>query len=569
MESPKSTTNSIEKDLEKAESPESTVDAYNERKEELDILRDGPELSTNHPNEGPEDAEKEHGDLALSQTRSSAVSIAETMSLPHEILFVFTICLAQFMTQVGLGQCIAILHQIGEHFGLTSPAELSWLIAGYSLTVGTFILISGRLGDVFGYKRLFLIGFSWFALWSLILGLSWYSNHVLFIFARVFQGIGPAIALTNGLAILGATYNPGPRKSMVFAMFGACAPGGSITGAIFAGLFSLTWWPWTFFSFAIALAAVVVAAWLVIPDPPRRVSTKGQSLREKILDLDPLGAVTGVAALVLFNFAWNQAPIVGWDKVYVYVLLIVGFLLFPLFFFVELRVSKAPLIPFDALSTDVIFVLGCIACGWSMFGIWIFYFWQFLETLRGASPLLASAYVCPAAISGAMASVATGYLLEKLRAAYVMVIAMIFFTIGIILLTTCPVDQIYWAQIFVCVIIIPWGMDMSFPAATLILSNAVEKRHQGIAASLVNTCVNYSISLGLGFAGTVEVHVNDGGNTPAQVLKGYRGAMYMGVGLAGLGMVISLSFLIKSHWEERKRTREADGSTSGMEKDSS
>lgn len=547
----------LEKDIEKAE-PEidSPVDSRNERRERKEEPESNPSINDREDGQ----AAKERGEnLNLAQTRSSAVSIAEQMSLPHEIVFVSTICMAQFMTQVSLGQVLAIIHIIGSHFDITNPSGLSWLIAGYSLTVGTFILISGRLGDLFGYKRLFLIGFSWFALWSLILGLSWYSNHVLFVFARVLQGIGPAIVLPNGLAILGATYPPGARKSMVFAFFGACAPSGSIVGSVFASLFALTWWPWAFFSFAIALVGVVVAGYFVIPDPPHRLSTRGQSVKEKIWDIDPLGAVTGVLALVLFNFAWNQAPIVGWGKPYVYVLLIIGCLFFPLFFWIELRVAKRPLIPFDALSSDVIFVLGCIACGWSMFGIFIFYIWQFL-TLRGASPLLASAYLSPAAISGAMASVVTGYLLEKLRAAWVMLIAMVFFTIGIILLMTCPLDRIYWAQIFVCVIVIPWGMDMSFPAATLILSNAVKKRHQGIAASLVNTVVNYSISLGLGFAGTVNVHVNDGGHTPAEVLKGYRGAEYMGVGLAGLGLVIALSFLIKSHWEERKHTR--DGSPS-------
>ena len=71
-------------------------------------------------------------------------------------------------------------------------------------------------------------------------------------------------------------------------------------------------------------------------------------------------------------------------------------------------------------------------------------------------------------------------------------------------------------------------MDMSFPAATLILSNAVSKDHQGVGASLVNTVVNYSISLGLGFAGTVQVHVNHGGMTPEEQFEGYRGALYMG-----------------------------------------
>ena len=92
-------------------------------------------------------------------------------------------------------------------------------------------------------------------------------------------------------------------------------------------------------------------------------------------------------------------------------------------------------------------------------------------------------------------------------------------------------------------------MDMSFPAATIVLSNSVSKETQGIAASLVNTIVNYSISLGLGFAGTVEVHVNNGGRTPADLLRGYRGAWYVGIGLAGLGFAISLVFLVRDHFK--------------------
>lgn len=136
-----------------------------------------------------------------------------------------------------------------------------------------------------------------------------------------------------------------------------------------------------------------------------------------------------------------------------------------------------------------------------------------------------------------------------------MVIAMVFFLVGHIIIATTPVHQIYWAQIFVCTIVIPWGMDTSFPAGTLILSNAVAKEHQGIGASLVNTAVNYSISIALGFAGTVESHVNDGGNTPAEILKGYRGAWYMGISIAGLGLAISLVLLAKSYWQERKAAK--------------
>nr|POE46227.1 putative mfs-type transporter [Quercus suber] len=88
-------------------------------------------------------------------------SLQQAVSLPREIVVIALICLAQFMTQVALGQVLAILHVIGDDFGITEPGILSWLIAGYSLTVGTFILLSGRLGDIYGYKRMLVIGYSW------------------------------------------------------------------------------------------------------------------------------------------------------------------------------------------------------------------------------------------------------------------------------------------------------------------------------------------------------------------------------------------------------------------------
>ena len=91
---------------------------------------------------------------------------------------------------------------------------------------------------------------------------------------------------------------------------------------------------------------------------------------------------------------------------------------------------------------------------------------------------------------------------------------------------------------------------MSFPSGTVIVSNSMPREHQGLAASLVNTAVNYSISFGLGFAGTVETHVNEGGRN---VLKGYRGALYMGVGLAGLGLAVSVGFMVVS-WRRHQRT---------------
>ena len=140
-------------------------------------------------------------------------------------------------------------------------------------------------------------------------------------------------------------------------------------GGTFAGLWSLLWWPWTFWTFGIALACLGLMSYWVLPAVPLKEEEQGLTFTQRLHELDLLGATVGITAMILFNFAWNQAPGFGWEQPYIYALLIVGFLLFPVFFWIELRVSKHPLIPFDALKTDVIFVMVCEMCGWAAFGM--------------------------------------------------------------------------------------------------------------------------------------------------------------------------------------------------------
>lgn len=107
----------------------------------------------------------------------------------------------------------------------------------------------------------------------------------------------------------------------------------------------------------------------ILPAVPLKEEEQGLTFTQRLHELDLLGATVGITAMILFNFAWNQAPGFGWEQPYIYALLIVGFLLFPVFFWIELRVSEHPLIPFDALKTDVIFVMVCEMCGWAAFGM--------------------------------------------------------------------------------------------------------------------------------------------------------------------------------------------------------
>ncbi|KAI1771331.1 MFS general substrate transporter [Hypoxylon cercidicola] len=452
--------------------------------------------------------------------------LGRPMSIIHEVAFFAVVSTANFTPQSGFHQALCILNIIGSDLGATSPGQLIWLIAGYGLT-GTLILLAGRLGDLYGHKLVFLIGNTWFALFSLIAGLSVYTPrpYAVFLFARIMQGIGPALLVPTAVALLGVTYVPGPRKAMLFAIFGAMAPASAIISPAFTSLIALAQWWYAFFALAGLLVFTTLAGAFIIPDglSPEKVRVPVKNLRTLSTELDVPGALTGVSGLVLVSVAWNQASINSWKDPYVPVLLVAGIILCVSFVFVEKHARK-PLIPLEAINSGVIFILAAVFCGWGCFGIYIYYVWQFYEVLRGASPLLATAMHSPILVSGIAAAITTGVIIHKVGPAVVMALALLAFTVGTTLIATAPIDQTYWTQTFLCNVIITWGMDLSFPAATLMLSDLVSSEHQGIAASLVTTVVNYSGALALGVAGTVELQVNNGGKTSEDILKGYRGA---------------------------------------------
>ncbi|KAH7142585.1 major facilitator superfamily transporter [Dactylonectria estremocensis] len=381
-------------------------------------------------------------------------------------------------------------HIIARSFSIENePGKVSWFSAGYCLTVGTFIPIAGRLGDVFSHKRVFVDSFAWFGLWSALARLAVYSGPVFIALCRAMQGTGLALLLPNPITIIGRCYDPELRQNMVFSLFGATTPSGFLVGAIFASLLSqMAWWPWAHWvmCFECLLLALLGDFVISATPPPSNPEHERSSLWQRV---DILGFVTGVAALALFNFAWNHSPVVGWPTPSTYITMIIGISIIIVFVLIEKRV-RHPLIPFDVLEIDSLFTLACVSAGWSSFGIFVYYIWNFLFV--------------PIAISGVLTAVTTRLILSHFRASTVMVLSMTAFLTAGIIFTTVPVHQTYWAQTFVAIIIFPRGMDMSFPAATIVLSRAMPRRHQGLAASLVNTFVNYSISIGLRFAGTVD-----------------------------------------------------------------
>ena len=299
-------------------------------------------------------------------------------------------------------------------------------------------------------------------------------------------------------------------------------------------VFDANWWlAWVFYAAAIYSVVLFSIAMIVIP----RAEEKTEA--ERNLTFDWAGCVLGISGLILLNFSWNQSGVVGWETPYCYALLIVSAVLLAAFIWVELNYAVKPLVPVRSLSRTASLVLLCIVAGWASFGVWVWYAQDFLMLFRGTGPLLMAAEFAPIGVSGLIAAMTTGVIIQKLRPGALMMIAMVFFAVGNILMATVPVEQTYWAQFFVMLLVMPFGMDMSFPAGTLILSESMAREDQGTAASLVTTTVNYSISLSLGIAGTIVRYLTGSSSEPATVLFGFRAALYFAIGLDGLGLLIA------------------------------
>ncbi|KAI8243192.1 drug resistance protein YOR378W [Colletotrichum sp. SAR 10_96] len=257
------------------------------------------------------------------------------------------------------------------------------------------------------------------------------------------------------MAILARSYEPEMHKGMVFSAFGSTAPSGFIFGGLlsaFAAKYQS--WPWGFWFMAILEAVCGLLAMALIPRTPTLSKETTHSLRAR---MDIAGCVTGISGLILLNLVLNIAHGAQWQRPCIYVLLIASLAFLGLFGYVERR-ATFPLIPFSAITPDISFVLATLACRWAAFGVWVFYGREFVQNFRGISPLFGCLQFSPAAISGLIAAFTAGLILQKLSANVVMVISAAAFCTADLLYATMPVKQSYWAQLFVSVVVMPWGM---------------------------------------------------------------------------------------------------------------
>ena len=287
-------------------------------------------------------------------------------SMVAEVGFVTAIVLSMMMSEFFISGFNIALPKVAE--ALSMPESLrTWPAAVINLTTASFLLPSSRLCDRYGPRLVFLGGHAWLTLWSLVCGFS--ADAVMLIVCRAMQGLGAAAFMPAGLALLAQTYRPGPRKNLIFSLYGAFACIGFYFGILISAVsVGLLHWRWYFWIGTCLCLAVVVLGICFVPRDLRA--------DDPDVSMDWLGMATIAPGLVLVVFALTDgghAPD-GWRTPYIYVTFVVGALLLCAAVYVQGWVSEQPLLPAEVFRPKYLkrLMFG-LFCAYGVFSLFLFY----------------------------------------------------------------------------------------------------------------------------------------------------------------------------------------------------
>ena len=406
-----------------------------------------------------------------------------------------------------------------------SQANLQWVVTGYALAFGGLLLLGGRLGDLYGRRRIFALGVVVFAVASGLGGLA--QNEAMLLASRGLQGLGAAIASPTALALITTNFPAGPARNRAFSIYAAMSGAGAAVGLILGGwLTGLTpdilgttvdGWRLTFLiNVPIGLAAAFFAP-RVLAESPTRPG-----------ELDVPGAVSGTAGLVAIVYGLSRAgqPSHGWGDTGTLVSLAVGVLLLVAFVMIEMRVEH-PLLPFRILlnrTRGVAFVTMMIVPA-AMFAM--FYFLsQFVQNVMGYSPLRTGVSFLPFSFGIVIAATVASKLMAKIDPRWIAGVGTAMAGFALLGFSRLSVDSSasnilsvaggggshlgtgvsYWADIFPFIALMSLGMGAVFVPMTLAAVHGVGQRDSGIGSGVLNTMQQIGGALGLATLSTVAVH---------------------------------------------------------------
>ena len=418
-----------------------------------------------------------------------------------------------------------------------STSGLEWVVAGYSLTFGGFLLLGGRSGDLLGRRRVFMAGLVLFSLFSLLSGLSTSPGQL--IAMRACQGAAAAILSPSVFSIVSVTFEEGSERNTALGILGAIAGSGAALGLLFGGVLTeFVGWQWIFFvNIPIGLGIL-----LVVP----RVVRESRA-PELARHFDIAGAVTVTAGLMLLVYALTRAPRVGWGSAETVASFAGCVVLIGTALFIEHR-SRSPLIDLRIFRRRTLTggnVIG-LALGTMLFGTF-FLLTLYQQDVLGFSPLRTGIHTLAIAITVILASTASQALVTRVGVKPVLIFGLLMLGAGLAYFTQLPVDGKYLEDLFPGFLLLGVGLGFSFVPVSIAALTGVTGREAGLASGLINTSQQIGGALGLAILTTVSTTRTNhllarGVSTPAALTDGFKLAFWVGVGIAA--SAVSLALLV-------------------------
>ncbi|UNO41495.1 MFS transporter [Streptomyces sp. MST-110588] len=432
-----------------------------------------------------------------------------------------------------------------------SDANRQWVITAYALAFGGLLLFGGRVADLWGRKRTFVIGLIGFAVASALGGAA--ANEGMLLGARALQGVFGALLAPSALSLLAVTFTEARERAKAFGIFGAIAGGGGAVGLILGGVLTEYMnWRWTFFVNIPFAVIAATGALMVIREP-------AESRNPSRLDVP--GVLLATLGLVALVYGFTRAESDGWGAGMTVGLFVAAAVLLGAFVLVEAKV-KSPLLPLRVVTErnrgGVYMSLGLAVIG--MFGLFLFLTY-YMQIVKGYTPVVTGLAFLPMIVGMITGSTQIGArLMTRVRPRLLMAPGFLLAAVGMLMLTRIGLDTSYPALILPAFLLLGLGMGTAFMPAMSLATHGVQPRDAGVASAMVNTSQQVGGAIGTALLNTIAASATTayatshaaGARSPEllklqSMVHGYTSAIWWAAGILVVSAALAFTFISTGH----------------------
>ncbi len=403
------------------------------------------------------------------------------------------VCVGQFMVVLDLSIVNVALPSMQRDLGFTTSG-LQWVVNAYALSFGGFLLLGGRAADLFGRRRVFMLGLLLFAGASLVCAVA--QNQFMLIGARALQGLGAAVLSPATLTILTMTFRAPAERSRALGIWSAMAAVGGASGALLGGILTdLLSWRWIFYINIPVAAATLVAARMVLTE------TRAEGNRPL---LDVPGAILVTAGLSALVYAVAGTSTHSWAATATVVPLVISLVCMSAFVVIETKVVRAPLVPFGLFRSRALTAsnLAMLFAGGAMFSMW-FFVSLYLQDVLHFSPLSTGLGFLPQTAAIAIGAQISSRLVPRHGPRLPLLAGVLMSAAGLEWLSRAGPTGSYWGSVFGGADLATFGMGLAITPLAFAATAGVAPSQAGLASGVLNTSRQIGASVALAALATI------------------------------------------------------------------